>query len=114
MPNAIPPKAPETPDEIFRPIKWIYDPMRNGADADLQCAVKDVARGIETILLMTEFSDVEESNNDPALFDNYTRGCLIRLAIRSLDLLASTAEAAIDKSNDAYLAKNAGGRNGKK
>ncbi|MDB5853255.1 MAG: hypothetical protein JWR22_1296 [Herminiimonas sp.] len=114
MTTSAPQNTTEKPDPIFEPIKWHYDPSRHDEASYLQCAVKDIGRGIETVLLAVESSDVAVSNGDAALFDDYSRGTLVRLAICSMRMLASIAEDAIDKANDAYLAKNAGGRHGKK
>ncbi len=83
----------------FEPYKWARkevddsDVMIPGSGyADLAGKANEISQGISVILEMIEVSGLERENDERPLLSPYAEGALLRLAIRSANTLAESAE----------------------
>jgi hypothetical protein len=77
---------------VFTPFSWCSDFKKPDAAADFASEVLDVANGIQTVLQLLEQNDLDKDDDSkPLLLSEGAAGNLMRFAIRSAGLLASSA-----------------------
>lgn len=86
-------------DALFKPFSWHFDP-KHSKDELLAVAAHDIANGIELALELIESDELALDAGDAQILNAGQRGVLMRFAITSARLLADSAYANIEFSND--------------
>lgn len=91
-----------TPEAFHQPFSWLLPHYKTDANAHFFALTKDVCHGIKTCIDVAHFSMMDRDTEELPTLDINATERLLRLALRSSQMLGAIAAVNIDGLNDQH------------